>query len=294
MFFVSLVISIPTLLLTGYQYFKKAVSIEHSEGLFLMYAIVLLLFSLNESFQWVFQFTSYPAGDFGCKVVAVCREYTLLTLLCLTTCVGVHLCLLIRQTKCLMVIDEIKRKRHKKLLLIYALVTFLLPSMFLPWPFLDDGYGRNDYTCYIIPAGNKGIIEQLLMWHLWAYLVWFFTMVVIVQVMHTVWCKSVKKSNLTTNSVTLLCIMVVFLFAILINTAVYVVDAAITSEQTDYKYPWLLYTEAVCTSLQVIIATLVLMFRAYKRNHHRTAARKDRRHDACEKSPLIACKPIDV
>ena len=290
----SLVISVPTTLLTGHQYFKKTTSVEYSEGIFLLYSFVLMLISFVESFQWVFQFTEHYSGFAGCVVLAACREYVLLTMLFLTACVGIHLGLLVRQPKWLMVIDEVKRKRHRTLLVVYVHVTFILPLLLVPWPFMTQGYGRNDYTCYIIPHQAyymAGVIEQLLLWHVWAYLVWIIVMLVILLLLHTMSCH--RPSSLTTNATTLLCIMAVFLLAILVNTAVFVMDAAITTAQDVYcDYLWLVYVEAICTPLQIMIASFVLMFRAYKRNRH-TVTRKNViiNHHGHERVPFIGTKP---
>ena len=292
MFFVSLLVSIPTLVLTSYQYCKKATPhFEYSEGIFVIYSLALLVVSFVESFQWVFQFTGHYTGQIACQILAVCREYVFMTLIFITACTGVQLSLLVRQPKCLMVIDELKRKRHRNILMSYAMVTFVLPLMFLPWPFISHGYGRNDYTCYIIP---DHIVDQLFLWHVWAYLVWFFTLLVIILVLRTMRCK--KLNNLTTNSITLLIIMIVFMLGILMNTAVFVMDAALTPTRGYCEYSWLLYTEAIFTSLPMIIISLVLLLRVYKKGQL-TATRKIKHqihyHDN-ERSSLIVHKPINA
>ncbi|KAL5506616.1 hypothetical protein EMCRGX_G008299 [Ephydatia muelleri] len=290
LFFVSLLVSLPTFLLTSYQYCKKAAtSFEYSEGIFVIIPSALLLVSFVESFQWVFQFTGHDTDQTACQLLAVCREYVFVTLIFTTACTGVQLCLLVRQPKWLMVIDELKRKRHRSILMMYAMVTFVLPLVFLPWPLMSHGYGRNDYICYIITyqPHNQALIEQLLLWYGWAYLVWFFTVLVMLLVLRTVRCNNVK--NLSPNSVTLLSIMVVFFLGILMNTAGFVMDAALTPIHVYCEYPWLIYSEAICTPLPTIATSLILLLRIYKKSQL-TARRKTKRHISChenERSRLV-------
>ena len=293
LFFVSLLVSLPTFLLTSYQYCKKAAtSFEYSEGIFLIFPCALLLVSFVESFQWVFQFTGHDTGRTACQVLAVCREYVFVTLIFTTACTGVQLCLLVRQPKWLMVIDELKWKRHRSILMTYAMVTFVLPLMFLPWPLMSHGYGRNDYTCFLIPD-RAGITEQLLLWHVWAYIVWLFTLLVIILVLRTMHCKNLK--SLTPNSITLLSIMVVFLLGILMNSVVFVMDAALTPARGYCEYPWLLYAEAIFTSLPIIIANFFLLYRIYKKSRKLAAIWKFKHlvnHHDNERSSLFVHRPI--
>lgn len=292
MFSVSLTFTIPTLLLTGYQFFKKAASIEYSEGIFVVLSFVLLLVSLVESFQWAFSY----GNNVECIVVAVFREYALASVLAITTCICIHLCLLTRQPKWLLVIGEIKRRRYQKLLFFYIQVTFILPLLFIPWPFVTNGYGKSYYMCWIMQQQCKsgysysGVTEQLLLWHLLAALVWLCTMVIIIFVLYSMRCRSCRK--LTTNSATLLGIMAAFLIIIVINVAVFVMDASTRAYHNHVWRKWLLYSSAICTPLLVIIVSLILMIRAYKKNQsQKTVPRMGYviyDHGLNERLPLVA------
>ena len=250
-------------------------------------SLSLLLVSFIESFQWVFLSSSHK-GKIGCVIVAAFREYALMSLLVVVTCIGIDLCLLVRQPKWLMVIVDIKRKRYRTLLVIYILLTFIFPLLFVPWPFVTHpyGYGSSYYMCWIIPNQcyeHRGFLEQLLLWHTWAVGVWLFTMVIVVIVV----LHSMRYRRLTTNSATLFSVMVVFIICILINVAEFIVDAA-TRMYTVYKYrERLLYVSAIGTPLQVIIASLLLIFRAYRRNL-KTAPRRRHYNELNPNMPLLA------
>eukprot|EP00731_Ephydatia_muelleri_P011731 Em0006g625a len=282
MFTVSLVLNIPAVLLT-YQFFKRAVSTEYSDGIYLIISLVLLLLSFIESFQWIF----LSSSETGCTVLAAFREYGMVSLLVIITCTAIHLLLLVKQPKWLMVIDEIKRRRHRKLLKMYFLVTFLVPLLFVPWPFLTQGYGRSYFVCWIIsnqcheyPHG----IEQFLLWHIGAILVWAFTTLVIAVVVHNMGCCSIK--NLTTNFATLLSMMVLLLICILTNLANFVVYYS--SIDNPKVYAALLYPVAVCTALPAIIASIFLMVRAYVRKQQTVARMNHAMVHYNERLPLIA------
>ena len=86
------------------------------------------------------------------------------------------------QPRCLQVIQEEKMKRYKILQIKYLIAPFLVPVVFVPWPFISTHYGEEEFTCWLhdssCSAGSlSNIITNLLMWHLWAGLVWLFTVV---------------------------------------------------------------------------------------------------------------------
>ena len=260
MFSVSFVLNIPAVLLT-YQFCKKAVSAEYWDQIYLVISLVMLLLSLIESFQWIFLFSS----ETSCIVLAAFREYALISLLVIITCTAIHLLLLVKSPKWLMVIDEVKRRRYGMLIKVYYLATFLVPLLFVPWPFVAQRYGKSYFMCWIIPERISSSvdpygIEPLLLLYIEAILVWAFTMCVIAVVLQKHCCSKTKL--FTTNFVTLLSIMVLLLIAIVVNLTNFVVYLFAKSP---IVYLAILYISAVGSALPSIIASVFLIVRACKR-----------------------------
>ena len=136
-----------------------------------------------ESFQWVLLLKS----SVPCIVLGAVREYALISLLVTLICLGIHLCIIMTHPKCLKVIKEEKQKRYTLLQRSYVFATFTIPVLFVPWPFIEMGYGKDEYLCWLAsnhPCNSSdssvASIVHLLMWHIWAILAWMFAVAVVI------------------------------------------------------------------------------------------------------------------
>lgn len=139
--------------------------------------------AFTESFQWFALLNDFV----GCKVLGAVREYAIISVLVILICLGIQLLILMTQPRCLQVIKEEKQKKYKILRLAYATGTFMVPAIFVPWSFIDGKYGNGGrYICWLGDNSSCGtgdasiIITRILMWYLWAVLVWLFTVGVFV------------------------------------------------------------------------------------------------------------------
>ena len=240
------------------------ISTEINESLLLAIPIALTLLAFNESFQWVFLYKGSYIGSIACQLVAAVREYALVTLIPLMTCFGVHLFIVLLQPKCLMVIDEVKRARQKKLLIVYLVVSFVSPVFFVPWPFMTGNYGGADYLCWIAYVECKGgllsvILDQVLLWHAWAAVFCIFTAIVTVFILFIL-CQSSGRGNL--NMYTMLCFMVVFLIIVVLNIAGAIVAWVDSPSLMTLS---LTFAIGICTPLGNLFVSVVNIFRVL---HH--------------------------
>ena len=81
---------------------------------------------------------------------------------------GTHLLILMTMPKCL---NKVKLKGYKIIQKIYVIVSFLVPIIFLPWPFISVQYGKQGYVCWLRdPASScdnsslSNMVTLLLMW----------------------------------------------------------------------------------------------------------------------------------
>ena len=124
----------------------------------------------------------------GCTVLGVIREYTMISLLVIMVCLGL---ILMTNPKCLQVINEVKLKRYKIIQKIYVVASFLVPIVFVPWPFISVQYGNQGDMCWLhdpISCGDSSlsnIINRLLMWYSWALLVWLYIVAVFANTFYT-------------------------------------------------------------------------------------------------------------
>ena len=260
LFFVAFIISVPSLWL-NFWYWKIKIKMEINETLFLVFPIVLTLFSCNESFQWVFLYSGSHIGGIACQVVATVREYAMMTLISLTTCFGVHLFIVVLQPKCLKVIDEVKRVRQKKLLTVYLVVSFISPVLFVPWPFVTGNYGSGYFMCWIANVKCKVdlksvILDQVFLWHAWACVFSVFTILITAFTLFIL-CHSSGRGNL--NVYAMLCFMTVFLMIVVLNI---VSDILIWVKPPTLR---LLLVVAVFTPLGNAFVNMVNIFRVF---HH--------------------------
>ena len=204
----SLLFLVPTVLITIFIYLKRRVVIEHMEGLFMTLSVILLSLTLNESFQWVLFCSSI-----GCEVVGFVREYCLVALLSNILCIGFHLLLQMCQPKCFQVIDEVRRKRFRKLAVVYLLFVILVPLLFVFWPFLTWAkYGKDGTFCWISDTAIDPWYVKLVLWHIWALLICLFTLLVSLLVIARLFLRAAKCNA---DVCTLLLLMLMFLYSVI-------------------------------------------------------------------------------
>ena len=243
--FISFIISLPTLLLTMFQCCWKNISIERKELVFILSSAVLTLFTLVESFQWILWFnnTDEP-GTVACKVLGVFRQYCGVMLFALIGCVGFHLGVLKTTPKWLMVIDEVKERRYRQLVIFYSLITFLVPLLTLPFPFIlfqKNHYGTSEYVCWISLYSEsctqkyliEGLIEQGVFFYIWALIIVGILTLVVVFVTVTVYCRSSRQC--TTNHCTVLIVTALILSAVGIIEILFVLDVVDGLLQVPYQ-----------------------------------------------------------
>ena len=92
--------------------------------------------------------------------------------------------ILMTKPKWLRVINEVKWKRYKIIQKIYVFASFLVPIVFVPWPFISVQYGNQGDMCWLYDPSSCGdrslsnIVNRLLMWYSWALLVWLYIVAV--------------------------------------------------------------------------------------------------------------------
>lgn len=206
--FLSFVILIHVVLLSLVVYIKRRVIIEYMEGLFMTLSVLLMMLTLNESFQWVIFCSSI-----ACQVIGFIREYCLIALLTNTMCISFHLLLHMCPPKCLQVIVETRQRRSKMLAIIYLLCAFMVPLLFVFWPFFIS-YGIDQQYCWISNDFPNSWYIKVLLWHAWAPLACCFALLVSVVVIVRI-CLHTAKCNADTFPLMLL--MAGFLYAVIIN-----------------------------------------------------------------------------
>ena len=160
---------------------KHRRQIDPMENIFLIVLITCCMFELSDCFQWFALFHDFV----GCNVLGAVREYTIISLLVILTSLGTHLLILMTQPKCLQVIKEVKLKRYQIIHRIYLIASFLVPILFVPWPFTSTQYGKDGYVCWLRgfncgTGGVSNVLSHLLMWYVWAVFAWLFAVAVFV------------------------------------------------------------------------------------------------------------------
>ena len=237
--------------------------IDPMEDIFTLVLVACCVFAFTSSFQW---FALYD--DFvGCKVLGAIREYTMISILVILTCLGIHLLILITQPKCLQVIREEKQKRYTIVQRGYFIASFLVPIIFVPWPFIGDKYGRGGYICWLRhntscvtnSIDGSNIRDQLLMWYFWAVLVWLFTLGVFVTSLYR-YClqrrKATAKWKPDVNISTIISILTLFVVIVAINVLLLVWGSF--KKQSSFLMALLL---PASTPLMSIILFVILIIR---------------------------------
>lgn len=203
--------------------FKDKYTADPMQGIFLIFALVNTAFQTIELFQWI----SIVGSDVACILLGAAREYVLISCLVIIPCFGTYLLIVMLQPKSFRVINEEKQKRHKRLLTLFAVVTFFTPVLYTPWPFINDSYGRSGYICWFKAptASSPSIVlyEPILLFSAWAFLVWLFTSVVVCVAFYKYCLHGLKgpvssKTNPSINAV--MVILVVFMVSVVLTTSI--------------------------------------------------------------------------
>ena len=214
--FLSFVIGLIALLLNRCYYcrHKDRHQTDSMEEIVIVVLAIFCIFELSDSFQWFALFDDFV----GCTVLGIIREYAIISLLVIMVCLGTHLLILTTNPKYLQVINEVKLKRYKIIQKIYVLVSFLVPIIFVPWPFISVQYGKQGPVCWLRDPSSCGdsslsnIVSLLLMWHIWALLVGLYIVAVFAYTFYT-YCshKRGTKWMPDLNSTTIISLLTVFL-----------------------------------------------------------------------------------
>ena len=220
-------------------------------------------FELCETFQWFILLKDFV----GCEILGAVREYIIISILVIFTCLGAHLLILITQPKCLQVIKEVKQKRYKTLKIIYFFAAYGVPLLFVPWPFIGGHYGSNGYVCWLgydrqcnsSEVDVVHIMKSMLMWHIWGVVVWLFTVGVISVAFYRCCVRrqcSVTKLRTTSNVNIIITLMIVFITQTVANGSHFVWSAI--TVQPSFQ---LAIVAIVFTPLSVMVFSLTLIIR---------------------------------
>ena len=225
--FFSFIVGLISILLNCYCKYYYQYKFKY-DPLELSSLVVFATHQMVESLQWFALFKYF----IGCTVLGAVREYTLISVLVIVTCLGIHLFILMTQPKCLRVIKEEKQKRYRRIQKLYLIASFLVPIFFVPWPFIKTQYmyvyGKNKYLCWLadsINCNSSGITTEyvlgpLLMWYIWAVLVWVMAVAVTVFVfyrycLHRMISKSTK--SIPMENVTYIIWLIVYIVGVIVN-----------------------------------------------------------------------------
>ena len=274
--FVSFLISLTTLMLTISQFYKKNTSTERSELIFVLISFVLTLLTFIESFQWVFLLSGKGAGLIACQILGAFREHGIVMLFVLVGCIGFHLVLLQQKPKFLMVIDEVKKRRYRNLVISYTLVTLIVPIVFLPWPLVVPSvklYGPSAYICWISQYDENcsyltaGLIEQAALFYVWTVIMTFMTILIVCAVSVTV-CRQVPR-RYTTNYCTLLPITACLFIVVLIMDSLFIAVWVIEWKRVQLSLSWLIYVQVTLPPLFNFYSIIVFFVRICYTKYHR-------------------------
>ena len=245
-----------------YYRYKNKYPVDPTEGIFFLALVAIIFLELVDSFQWLVLFRSV----ISCTVLGAVREYAMISILVTLMCLGIHMIILITHPKCLQVIKEEKQKRYKLLQRSYVFAAFLVPILFVPWPFIEEEYGKDEYLCWLsynCSASNTTlsyVLVHLLMWHFWAVLAWIFAVVMLVLAIYR-YCthKSASKSNPSHNVCTLIPLLLTFITVITANALLFIWEL-ITRE---FSLPITVLT-IVTTPLMLVLYVFTIMIRSLK------------------------------
>ena len=259
--FLSFVIGLIALVLNRCYYCRHndRHQTDPMEEIFIVGLAISCIFEFSESFQWFALFDDFV----GCTVLGVIKQYTLISLLVIMVCLGTHLLILMTKPKCLRVINEVKLKRYKIIQKIYVIASFLVPIVFLPWPFISVQYGNQGDLCWLHDPSSCGdrslsnIINRLLMWYSWALLVWLYIVAVFAYTFYT-YCSHKRSTTRKpdSNSITIILILTVYLVELAFSLA----GLLHRWIKKQYSFP-LTVLMVVITPLTLMIYFIILIIR---------------------------------
>ena len=235
---------------------------EILQGMLVLALAVFSTFELFESFQWILLLKNVAS----CTVLGAIRESIMIGFLVVIVCFGIHLLILMTSPKCLQVITEVKQKRYKMLLRAYVIASLLIPLLFVPWPFIKMKYGRDEYICWLADTDHcnvsdvRDVVGRLLMWHMWAVIVWVFAVIVILLAFYR-YCvhrsaSKGTKSKPSENVTFLISLLTFFIIAETANGLLFVWEL-ITKKSS---FPLALQA-AIITPLMLIVYTMIITVR---------------------------------
>ena len=253
--FISVLFGLTSIALNRYyhHFHRDKYTADPMQEIFLIFSIVNLTFQSVEFFQWI----SIVGNDVECTILGAVREYVLISCLVIIPCFGTYLLIIMVQPKCFLVINEEKQRRYKKLLRLFAAVTFFLPIVYTPWPFINGSYGKNGYICWFkAPTINSSpvqLYEPILLFSMWAFMVWLFTVPVVCMAFYRYcirWQKdtATHKTNPSVNAV--LTILVVFIISVVLTTSI---ESALPG-----SFPGT-FTTAVFTPLSLMVSFIAII-----------------------------------
>ena len=231
-------------------------------GMLILALVVFSTFELFESFQWILLLNNIAS----CTVLGAIREYVMISFLVVIVCFGIHLLILMTSPKCLQVITEVKQKRYKMLLRAYVIASLLIPLLFVPWPFIKMKYGKDEYICWLANIDHcnvsdvRDVVGRLLMWHMWAVVVWVFAVIRILLAFYQ-YCvhRSASKGTKSkpSENVTFLISLLTFFIIAVTAGALHFVWELITKKSS---FPFALQA-AIITPLMIMVYTMIITVR---------------------------------
>ena len=229
------------------------------QGMLILALALFSTFELFESVQWILLLNNVAS----CTVLGAIREYIMISLLVVIVCFGIHLLILMTSPKCLQVITEVKQKRYKMFLRAYVIASLSIPLLFVPWPFIKMTYGRDEYICWLahtdhcIVSDVRDVVGRLLMWHMWAVIVWVFALIMILLAffkccVHRSASKGTK-SKPRENVTFLTSLLTLFIVAVTANALPFVCEL-ITKKSS---FPLALQA-AILTPLMLMVYTMII------------------------------------
>lgn len=113
---------------------------------------------------------------------------------------------------------------------MYVSATFLIPAVFVPWPFISAQYGKDGYFCWLRGSASCAavafnILSRLLLWHIWAVLVWLFTLAVVVLTFYR-YCvhqsiSPMTKQKATASTYAIISILIIFIIEVVANACLF-------------------------------------------------------------------------
>ena len=249
-----------------YHRYRDKYPVDSTEGIIFLALFVFTTFELVDSFQWILLLRS----SLPCTVLGAVREYVMISGLVTQICLGTHLFVLITHPKCLQVIKEEKQKMFQILQRCYLIAAFAVPALFVPWPFINTGYGKDGYLCWLAYDCNVStvsaspVVYRLLMWHFWAVLVWIFAVIMfLIAIYHYCTRKSalhVTKSKRSHNVVChIILLLLGFIIIVTVNASLFIRES-ITGK---FSYAVTLQA-AVLTPLMMMAYALIFTIRQVK------------------------------